>query len=252
VGKLSHIHESELQVSGPIGNDAPVQIIGGRVATLPFNSTLNELVMILGRLHEVIRILGAKPLSENESASVFNMNREAPVLIKSAFIWLRSLLDLFAFHARFLLFDKADQANDSFFELREAISNRSMMHWKPLVSDSETLRLAFEGSSAWADVLRDPSKGNRGVRDSIVHASCRVLFGVAFAESASGTATAHLTADPEHRELISCLRRSLEGFCGLCTGVCQAVERRRAYSRHDLVVFDFGTDEDLCGFWPKI
>ena len=211
------------------------------------------LALCLRELHRMLRRRVEIPIftdSAEETTEMYEAQRLAPIFITSGYTQIRSLVDLVIFQARFLLFERYDQAPETFADLKRKVSNgRQIERAKPLVQIKELENVLNEAS--WFDLLRAPEGGHRGIRDRLLHTNTRIIVGSSRAGDGPATFTAFMSSDPQRRELIATLKTIVAGFCELCTRIQMLVNSPQDYQRTDSV-FLFGNDEDVTGFWPEI
>lgn len=228
----------------------------GATSSNPHERTLHgvfTLALYLRELHKLLRRRVEIPIftdSTEEITEMYEAQLLAPIFIMSAYTQVRSLVDLLIFQARFVLFDRPDQAPETFTDLKKKLSNgRQIARAKPLVDIKELENVL--NAASWFDLLRAPEGGHGGIRDRLLHTNTGIMVGSSQAGDGPATFTAFMSSDLHHRELIATLKTIVGGFCELCTRIQMLVNSSHAYQRRDNV-FLFGNVEDITGFWPEI
>jgi len=257
--KLSPVHE-QTYVAIPvnhadrIGQDIAVTLQPGPLSTAPFYHSLHDFALILAEIQSLIRRRQEIPIESSSAEhldAVMQIHDKAALHIKWAFVELRSLLDLVAFHARPVLFDSYGKAPGKFQELMKKVrSEKEFLSGLAPFIDLDQLERVLEESVQWYDLLRDPGGRHKGIRDELVHCSTRIIVGSQAAGEGPAELTAHFSHDPK-RELVSTLREMVAGFSKLCTDMHVLVALGAEYSRGDYMPL-WGNNEDFTGFWEEI
>jgi hypothetical protein len=230
---------------------------GKAIINLAFYDTLMKLASALRELHRFMRskpkiILGQATQAEMDA------HREAmefiPIYVDSGFVYLRRLSDRLA-ESMVLVFFEHWQSAPRELQGFDRWDANDIARLKPLCDPASLAKVLFE-NRAWLSLLRRDQEAG-GFRDALEHRPTRIIPTAQW--TGDGPLEHHIYLDTPasdvdtQRDLIPVLRRAIDGFCDLATGLCSVIQWDKGY---DSMGWDWlpiwGRVEDIIGFWPEV